>query len=127
MKNAQITKFNCHLNSICMGELGEIGWYVKLETIAGKQTVKRNRDRDIIKQPLFQFRFEDRTGKFVREIKEKTSDENASKNPLFQNGEMRFTNAKAYQEDLEEEDKDLSSEEEEKKVENQEQKKDESP
>jgi hypothetical protein len=31
-------KFNCHLNSIIMGELGEIGWYLKLEQLVDSKT-----------------------------------------------------------------------------------------
>ena len=29
-------QFTCHLNTIIMGDLGEIGWYLKLESIADK-------------------------------------------------------------------------------------------
>ncbi len=29
-------QFSCHMNTIVMGELGEIGWYLKLENKEGK-------------------------------------------------------------------------------------------
>jgi hypothetical protein len=34
--------FNCHLNPIVMGELGEIGWYLKLELLNDKQNDKKS-------------------------------------------------------------------------------------
>ena len=34
-------------------------------------------------QPLFQFRFDDKTGKFIRELKDNLILDNANKNPLF--------------------------------------------
>jgi len=29
-------QLSCHMNTISMGELGEIGWYLKLETVQDK-------------------------------------------------------------------------------------------
>ena len=74
-----------------MGDMGEIGWYVKLETLNQAKHSKKNKEKDKIKQPLFQFRFEERSGKFIREIKEKSSVDNAAKNPMFSNGEWRHS------------------------------------
>jgi len=44
------------MNTICMGELGEIGWYLKLElaqekTRQGQQ--RKDREKERIRQPLF--------------------------------------------------------------------------
>jgi hypothetical protein len=79
------------MNPICMGELGEIGWYLKLELISDKArylatSQRKDKERERIKQPLFQFRYEGKTGKFVREIKEHAGIDNAIKDPNFLNG-----------------------------------------
>ncbi len=82
-------QLSCHMNTICMGELGEIGWYLKLElaqekTRQGQQ--RKDREKERIRQPLFQFRYEGKTGKFIREIKENASVDNAVKDPNFLTG-----------------------------------------
>ncbi len=44
------------MNTISMGELGEIGWYLKLEAVQDKNRFnqqKRDKEREKIKQPLF--------------------------------------------------------------------------
>lgn len=76
------------MNTITMGELGEIGWYLKLEAVQDKnnRVQLKERERERIKQPLFQFRYEGKTGKFIREIKENASVDNAIKDPNFING-----------------------------------------
>jgi hypothetical protein len=50
------------------------------------QLSKREKERERIKQPLFQFRYEGKTGKFIREIKDNASVDNATKDPNFLNG-----------------------------------------
>ena len=72
-----------------MGEMGEIGWYLKLENTATNkvnQNLRKDKEKERIKQPLFQFRFDGYTGKFVRELKESPYIDNATKNPNFVNG-----------------------------------------
>jgi len=39
-----------------------------------------------MKQPLFQFRYEGKTGKYIRELKDSLSVDNAVKDPNFVNG-----------------------------------------
>ena len=81
------------MNTITMGELGEIGWYLKLEAVQDKNRgseQRKERERERIKQPLFQFRYEGKTRKFIREIKDNASVDNATKDPNFVNG--FFTN-----------------------------------
>ena len=83
-------EFMCHLNPIVMGELGEIGWYIKLEEINDKNSMKKNMTKHQsnkikIKQPLFQFRYEAVEGKFIREIRTSLID-NSAKDPNFVNG-----------------------------------------
>lgn len=48
-------QLQCHLSTIAMGELGDIGWYVKLEALAEKQKAnnKKDKDKERIRQPLF--------------------------------------------------------------------------
>jgi hypothetical protein len=79
------------MNPINMGELGEIGWYLKLELMQDKSRFGGNvssqrKDKERIKQPLFQFRYDGKTGKYVREIKEHAGIDNALKDPNFLNG-----------------------------------------
>lgn len=74
-----------------MGELGEIGWYLKLEAVAdkSKNLNKKDKDKERIKQPLFQFRYNPHNGKFIRELKESLLVDNASKDPNFINGKWQ--------------------------------------
>ena len=78
------------MNSITMGELGEIGWYLKLESISDKNryngAMRKEKERERIRQPLFQFRYDGKSGKFIREMKENSSVDNATKDPNFING-----------------------------------------
>lgn len=89
-----------------MGDLGEIGWYLRIDYLS-EQSLKRQPDsiplspipispykrelkptysRDKMKQPLFQFRFDNDTGRFVRELRENIFVDNATKDPNFVNG-----------------------------------------
>jgi hypothetical protein len=34
--SGQKMQLSCHMNTISMGELGEIGWYLKLEALQDK-------------------------------------------------------------------------------------------
>lgn len=86
-------QLSCHMNPINMGELGEIGWYLKLELMqdksrfgGGAPQLRKDKERERIRQPLFQFRYEGKTGKYVREIKEHAGIDNALKDPNFLNG-----------------------------------------
>lgn len=56
-----------------MGELGEIGYYVKLEKIGPKNpmTLKRHKERKSSNNPQFFFRFDENQNKFYREIANK--------------------------------------------------------
>lgn len=36
-----------------MGELGEIGWYIKLDIIQEKNMTTKTKEKDFVKQPLF--------------------------------------------------------------------------
>ena len=78
------------MNSILMGELGEIGWYLRLESQSDKSRYnggpRKEKERERIRQPLFQFRYEGKSGKFIRELKESASVDNATKDPQFING-----------------------------------------
>ena len=69
----QTLKFNCNLQPIAMGELGEIGYYVKLEKTGPKKSMmmKRQKDRKSSNNPLFFFRFDEKQNKFYREISDK--------------------------------------------------------
>lgn len=73
-----------------MGELGEIGWYLKLESLTGSKItgigVRKERQKDKLKQPLFQFRYEPQNGRFIRELRDNLFTDNACKNPNFVNG-----------------------------------------
>lgn len=83
------------MNTISMGELGEIGWYLKLEAAQDKTRFnqqKRDKEREKIKQPLFQFRYEHKTGKYIRELKDSLSVDNATKDPNFVNGVYQAPN-----------------------------------
>ena len=66
-----------------MSDLGEIGWYLKLENIdAQKQIMNQKqggKEKERLRQPLFQFRFNPFNGKFIREIKENFAVDNAAK------------------------------------------------
>lgn len=44
-------QLSCHLSAISMGELGEIGWYLKLEAVADKtkNPNKKEKDKERIK------------------------------------------------------------------------------
>lgn len=83
-------QLTCHLNSIQMGELGVIGHYLKLEAAQEKNGrhpgQRKEKERERIKQPLFQFRYDGKSGKFIREIKDSASIDNATKDPNFVNG-----------------------------------------
>jgi hypothetical protein len=85
-------QLTCHLNTIQMGELGVIGYYLKLEHLSEKGTrnpggQRKEKERERIKQPLFQFRYDGKNGKFIREIKDSSSNfDNALKDPNFVNG-----------------------------------------
>ena len=85
-------QFTCHLNAIVMGEVGEIGWHLKLESLADKngkgQGQRKEKEKERIKQPLFQFRYDQKTGRFIREIKENPFIDNACKDPNFVNGQF---------------------------------------
>lgn len=72
-----------------MGDFGEIGWYLKLESVnTHKISIggKREKQKERIRQPLFQFRYDPTTGTFIRELKEAIYIDNAAKNPNFVNG-----------------------------------------
>ena len=76
-----------------MGELGEVGWYLKLENVQDRvrmvgNTNKKDKDKERIKQPLFQFRYDPVLGKFIRELRETLYADNAIKNPSFINGKF---------------------------------------
>lgn len=79
-----------------MGELGEIGWYLKLDPSNDKKALtspnKKEKEKERIRQPLFQFRYDPYDGKFIREIKENLSVDNATKDPNFVNGEWVNSN-----------------------------------
>jgi len=44
-----------------MGDQGDIGWYLKLETLQNKKQpeneIKKSKGKEMIKQPFFQFRY----------------------------------------------------------------------
>lgn len=73
-----------------MAAMGEIGQYVKLETIMEKQkkayggVVKKEKEK--LRQPLFQFRYDSEKGRFIREVKENLGIDNAVKDPNYNNG-----------------------------------------
>lgn len=46
----------------------------------------KNQQRDRVRQPLFQFRFDGDSGRFVRELKESLYIDNAIKDPNFVDG-----------------------------------------
>ena len=47
-------KLNCQMSSISMGELQDIGWYLKLEQMPDKKgDDRRVREKERVKQPLF--------------------------------------------------------------------------
>ena len=73
-----------------MGDLGEIGWYAKLEPVSDKAKTNQRKDKDKerIKQPLFQFRYDANSGKYVREIKDNNFIDNASRDINFANGKF---------------------------------------
>lgn len=60
-RKIEITKnkiqLSCHLNTISMGELGAIGYYLKLESASEKTNrnmgMRKEKERERIKQPLF--------------------------------------------------------------------------
>ncbi len=84
-------QFKCHMNSITFQEHGEVGYYLQLEPIADIKkmntvAVNLKKENERMKQPLFQFRYETTTGKFVREIKDSIEVDNAKKDPNFVNG-----------------------------------------
>lgn len=75
------------MSSISMGELQDIGWYLKLEQMPDKKgDDRRVREKERVKQPLFQFRYDGINGKYIRELKESLSVDNAVKDPSFING-----------------------------------------
>ena len=87
-----------------MGDLGEIGYYLRIDGStqqekridsvfgistsinARKETKGINANKEKIKQPLFQFRYDYESGRFVRELKENVYVDNAIKDPNFING-----------------------------------------
>ncbi len=89
MSNQRL-QLSCHMNTISMGELGEIGWYLKLEQVQDKNRFgnqqKRDKEREKVRQPLFQFRYDGKSGKYIRELKESMSVDNATKDPNFYTG-----------------------------------------
>mmetsp|Transcript_29897 Transcript_29897/g.29065 ORF Transcript_29897/g.29065 Transcript_29897/m.29065 type:complete len:405 (+) Transcript_29897:1690-2904(+) len=84
----------CHLSSIVMGDFGEIGWYLKLDQLMDRQKVQNSlmkpslmsKDREKVKQPLFQFRYDPDQGRFIREVKDKIYMDTSTKDPNFRNG-----------------------------------------
>lgn len=80
-----------------MGDLGEIGWYLKLENqnanTKGNSGFRKDKEKERVRQPLFQFRYDAFSGKFIRELKESLFTDTATKNPNFINGKwVDFTN-----------------------------------
>lgn len=74
-----------------MGDLGEIGWYLKLENNVNNKSIqnqRKDKEKERIRQPLFQFRYDGQSGRFIRELKESLYVDNAIKNPHFINGRM---------------------------------------
>jgi hypothetical protein len=76
-----------------MGDLGEVGWYLKLESVQERQRVgnnanKKDKDKERIRQPLFQFRYDSVLGKFIREIRDSPYIDTSVKNPNFVNGKF---------------------------------------
>ena len=85
-----------------MGELGEIGYYLRIDAIQPDKKIEQaigstsmtmrkdfkaiNTNKEKIKQPLFQFRFDSECGRFVRELKEFIYIDNAIKDPNFVDG-----------------------------------------
>lgn len=66
-----------------MGVFGEIGYSIKLETLHGERQ-KAARARPQVGQPLFQFRFDIYSSRFVREMRDPAQVHNmANKNPAF--------------------------------------------
>jgi hypothetical protein len=52
-------QLSCHMNTISMGELGEIGWYLRLEmNDKNRNMARKDKERERIRQPLFQFRYD---------------------------------------------------------------------
>lgn len=41
---------------------------------------------ETVKQPLFQFRYDERSGKFIRELRDNIFIDNAAKDPRYQDG-----------------------------------------
>jgi len=63
------------MQPVSMGELGVIAYYLKLEPMVDKSSnrnngIRKEKERERIKQPLFQFRYDGYNGKFIRELKE---------------------------------------------------------
>ena len=87
---------NCTINNIIMGELGEIGWYLRLDTVPDKPLEMKSSSmspinkidklmKERVMQPLFQFRFDSVTGRFVREMRESLIMDTAIKDFKFAN------------------------------------------
>ena len=61
------------LNLVTMGEYGEVGYFVRVQPLeeqgADRLRVKKDVKKEL-RQPLFQFRYNERNGKFVREIRD---------------------------------------------------------
>lgn len=86
---------NCYVTTINMNEIEEVGYLVKIQRAGaekdkfGKTQRVGGGDKDIknkIKQPLFQFRFDIYSGKFIRELKDTNAPYDLNKNPQFSQG-----------------------------------------
>lgn len=71
------------LNLVTMGEYGEIGYYIKVSNSDEQSGNDRMRIKKEVKkeqrQPLFQFRYNERNGKFVREIRDPNEEKKTGK------------------------------------------------
>ena len=75
------------MQPLVMGSIGEIGYYVRIDSIkADVRNLIENR-KQTVKQPLFQFRVDFLSGRFIREIREGT-DFLGNKNPYFFEDEL---------------------------------------
>ena len=70
----KVYKFLCNLAPIVMGSLGEIGHYIRLDALRsemlGANQKREERGNHSMKSPLFQFRFDYYSGRFIREVKD---------------------------------------------------------